>query len=239
MVVEFKRVTSPTSKTAYQQLVAYLEVVGVGMEWPKADVVYTPASEIETEWIAEFSGAYLRNCATGWYLYDMQSQELWDTLLGKQYAFQVATTDEIIDLGYVNRLSRFAIAQALVCWRGARFDPEAELELEVAKRFKDVPEVQSIYTDIYVNRRRFLILTSNEKYDDALMDQLLSIEHDLRLSRAEAVASFVYIPKRLESADEIVSRDSKLIYERGHDVMFVSSPMASGTEREASQATAW
>jgi hypothetical protein len=238
MTAEFKIIASPISKTNYQELLTCLKKVGARMEWPKADFVYTPTSEIEPEWIAGFSEAYLGNCAAGWYSYDVQSQELWHTLLGRQYAFQVATADEIIDLGYVNRLSRSAIEQALVCWHLAGFEPELELELEVVKHFKDVPEVQSVYTDIYLNRKRFLILTSNEKYDDALMDQLLSIEQDLRLSRAETAASFVYIPNRLESVDEIVSRDSKLVYERGHDVIFVGSLMASGTEREASQATA-
>ena len=101
------------------------------------------------------------------------------------------------------------------------FEPETTLELDVAKLFKEMPDVQSIYTDKNLNRKRFLIMTPNGKYDDALMDKLLSIEHELRLSHTEIAASFVYIPKLLESADEIVSRDSKLLYERGYDVIFV------------------
>ena len=63
-------------------------------------------------------------------------------------------------------------------------------------------------------------MTPNEKYDDALMDKLLSIKHELRLSHTEIAAGFVYIPKPLESAGEIVSRDSKLLCERVYGVIF-------------------
>ena len=154
MVIASKRLDSPVSETKYEQLLAYLKQLTIGTKWPKGDVIYIPTSEIETEWVAGFSESYLGNCAAGWYLYDVQSQELWDTLLGRQYALQVTIADDVIDVGYVNRLSRFAIEQALVCWHWGRFDPEADLELEVVKRFKDVAEVQEIYTDIYLNSKR-------------------------------------------------------------------------------------
>lgn len=241
MVAQFSRVGFTTTKELkpnYEQLFA--EIANVwGMEWPTPDVVYMPIWEDIVEWTPRFSRTYFVNCLVGWYWYDAQSRQLWSTLLGQQQAIQLATADEIIDLVYANRLSSSAIEQAFVCWQGAMFEPETTLELDVAKLFKEIPDVQSIYADKYLNRKRFLILTSNEKYDDALMDKLLSVEHELRLSHAEIAASFVYIPKLLESADEIVSRDSEIIYERGYDVIFVGSLMASGTEREASQATTW
>lgn len=240
MVAQFSRVGLKATKELkpnYEQLFA--DIVSVwGMEWPTPDVVYMPVWEDIVEWAARFSGTYFAKCLAGWYSYDAQSQQLWGTLLGKRQTMQVATADEIIDLGYANRLSSSAIERAFVCWRGAAFEPETALELDVAKLFKEIPDVQSIYTDEYLNRKRFLILTSNEKYDDTLMDQVLSVERELRLSHAETATSFVYIPKLLESADEIVPRDSKLIYERGYDVKSVGPLVASRTERETSQATA-
>lgn len=242
MLIEFKSVTPQAegkNKLNYQQLLAYLEHIWVGIEWPRPDVVYIPTPESKAEWIVAPSSAYVANCLVGWSLYDEHSQRLWDTLMGEQLTVQVATSDEIINLGYMDCLSRHEIEHASLCWRGTRFDPEAELELDVSKHFKEVPEVQSVYTDKYLNGKRFLILTLNETYDDALMDQLLLIERELRLSHAETVASFVYIPKLVESEDEVVPRDSKLIYERGYDVIVVGPLVASRTEREAGQAIVW
>lgn len=239
MVTQFSRVglkTTKELKPSYEQLFA--DIVSVwGMECPTPDVVYMPVGEDIVEWAARFSGTYFAKCLAGWYSYDAQSQQLWGTLLDKRQTMQVATADEIIDLGYANRLASSAIEQVFVGWRGAECEIETALELDVAKLLKEITDVQSIYTDEYLSRKRFLILTSNEKYDDTLMDQLLSVERELRISHAETATSFVYIPKLLESPDEIVPRDSKLIYERGYDVKSVGTFVASGTERETSQAT--
>ena len=240
MVTQFSRVgleTTKELKPSYEQLFASIASVW-GMECLTPDVVYMPVGEDIVEWAARFSGTHFAKCLAGWYSYDVQSQQLWGTLLDKRQTMQVTTADEIIDLGYANRLSSSAIERVFVCWRGAAFEPEIALELDVAKFFKEIPDVQSIYTDEYLNRKRFLILTSNEKYDDTLMDQLLSVERELRLSHAETATSFVYIPKLVESADEIVPGDSKLIYERGYDVKSVGPFVASGTKQETSQATA-
>jgi len=234
-IVEFK--TTKELKPSYKQLLAYIVSLW-GMELPTLDVVYVPVWEDIIEWTTRLSGSYFAKSLAAWYSYDAQSQQLWGTLLGRQQAMEVVSIDEIIDIGYANHLSSSAIERAFVGWRGAAFEPETALELDVVKLFKEITDVQSIYTDEYLNRKRFLILTSNEKYDDTLMDQLLSVERELRLSHAEIAASFVYVPKLWESADEIVPRDSKLIYERGYDVKSVGPLVASGTERETSQATA-
>jgi hypothetical protein len=229
--------TTKELKPSFEKLLA--DIVSVwGTEWSTPDVVYMPVWENIVERTARFTGTYFANCLAAWYSHDAQSQKLWSTLLGKRQTMQVATADEIIDIEYANRLSSYVIERAIVGWRGAEFEPEIALELDVVKLFKKIPDVQSIYTDEYVNRKRFLILTSNEKYDDPLMDQLLSLERELRLSHDEIAISFVYIPKLLDSGDEIIPRDSKLIYERGYDVKSAGPLVASGTERETSQATA-
>lgn len=242
MVIELRRAAAGINEETvlkYAQFRANLAFVNSELDRSILDFVHIAVSESKIEWTIDLADTDYAKCLAGWYSYDMQNEQLWNILPSTQEAIQVATTDEIINLGYVNFFSRSQIEQALICWHEAMSDPEVELELELVKRFKEVPEVQSIHADKYLDRKRFLILTSNEQYDNALMDQLLSIEQELRTSHAETVASFVYIPKLMESTDEIVSRDSKLIYERGYDVIFASPFMASGTEREASQATAW
>jgi len=240
MVTQFSRRGSDTTeklKPSYEQLLTEVKSLWE-MRSPRFDVSYITLWEDVGERAATFSGPSFTSCLAGWYSYDVQRQQLWYALLGKRRTMQPTTADEIIDLSYADNLSRSAIERALLRLHEVEFEPETALELNVAKLFKEITDVQSIYTDEYLNRKRFLILTSNEKYDDALMDRLLSVEQELHVSYTEVPASFVYIPKLLESVDEIVRRDSKLIYERGSDVRSIGSFVASGAERETSQATA-
>jgi len=240
MVTQFSRLESKTveeQRPRYEQLLTDIENLWE-VRSPTFDVSHMTLLQDLLEWGATLSGPTFAECLAGWYSYDMQRQQLWYSLLRKRQTIQLTTADEIIDISYANSLSRSAIERAFVCFREAEFEPETVLELNVAKLFKEIPDVQSIYTDEYLNRKRFLILTSNEKYDDALMDRLLSVEQDLRISHAEVPASFVYIPRLLESEDGIVRRDSRLIYERGSDVKSISSFVASGTERETSETIA-
>ena len=124
------------------------------------------------------------------------------------------------------------------CSFGAERDRGTELESRVAKKFKDVPEVEAIYVDLYLDSKRFQILTSNSRYDDELMEKLLAIEFELKIEYRDITTSFDYIPRIYKSISEIVSGRSKLIYRRGYNVVFVGSFVAGATEREVSEAIA-
>jgi hypothetical protein len=116
-------------------------------------------------------------------------------------------------------------------------DTEEELELDVIRKYMLIPQVMLIYTDEYQERKRFLIFTSNNKYDDSLMEILLSNEYEIRLAFASIPASFEYIPRLADVTNEIVPQDAKLIYKRGYDVFLTSSYMAGWSQREVSKAS--
>jgi len=156
----------------------------------------------------------------------------------KHDALTATTTDDIVDFGYVKISSKSIYESAFFCLFEAGYDRQTEFELEVVKKFKDVPEVEAIYLDLYLERKGFQILTSNDKYDDDLMDKLLAVECDIKFLHRDTLASFEYIPHIYEQTNEVIRSGSKLIYKRGYDVVLVSALMASGAEREISEAVA-
>jgi len=123
---------------------------------------------------------------------------------------------------------------ALIRW--AEFSTKAEeessefrIERKVIGIFERIEQVFSIYTDEYLRRKRFLILTTNEKYDDKLMDHLLISERDIRLQFKNTPLSFEYIPRLTESLDQVFNPDVKLIWSRSLDGISTSSFATSTT----------
>jgi hypothetical protein len=159
-----------------------------------------------------------------WHSRGYGSRGIWKALSNERSSGFI-TLDEVIDFSHADHLSRFKMWQTLPCEWMSKPDPESVLELECVQRFKKLPQVQSIYTNAYMRRKQFLILTSNEKYDDQLMDQLLSTEFDLRTAYGQIPARFVYVPRLFESLNEVVPSESKLIYERDLDVI-IHGPLA-------------
>lgn len=188
-----------------------------------------------------FSSNYICKCLSGWTLYELQGKQLWEAWLSKAYQTHdilTASTDDIVDYGYIKMCSKGIFEDVFSCSFEVEHDRATELESKVAKNFKGVPEVEAIYVDLYLDSRRFQILTSNSKYDDELMEKLLAIEYELKIAYRDITTSFEYIPRIYENINEIVSSRSKLIYRRGYNVVFVGTSMASETEREVSEAIA-
>ena len=192
------------------------------------DTVYVHP-RVHFEQSTQLTLKYLERCLAGWQIYNSQSRDYWEILMSKKLE---ASTDDLIDISHLNRMVHFKLQQLLFCEVETTLDPETELELEVAKHFKDVAEVQLICTDKYLGLKRFIIFTSNEQYNDELLDQMLTIEQNLRLSSTTIAASFVYIPKLIKSPYDVINKDSKVIYERDHNVSLASSSSASSAERE-------
>ena len=184
-----------------------------------------------------FPKGYADNCLAAWYSCITGTANVWNTLWNRAFS-QSVTVDEIIDLSHADHTSHYMVWQTFTCKPEPPPDPETVLELEVVKQFKTLTEVQSIYTDRYLDRKQFLVFTSNERYDDLLMDRLLLIERGLRLSHRKLPASYVYIPRLYQSPREIVPHESKLIYERDWNVILTRPFEASQTQREPSYSTA-
>lgn len=109
-------------------------------------------------------------------------------------------------------------------------DIEQRVERKVIDTFERIEQVFSIYTDEYLQRKRFLILTTNEKYDDDLMDRLLIAERDIRLQFKDIPISFEYIPKLVEALSQVLNPHAGLIWSRSLDGIFTSSFATSATQ---------
>jgi len=123
---------------------------------------------------------------------------------------------------------------ALIRWvdlstKGEEESSEFRIERKVIGTFEGIGQVFSIYTDEYLQRKRFLILTTNEKYDDELMDRLLVAERDVRLQFKDVPLSFEYIPRLIESLDQIFNPNVRLIWSRNLDGVSTGSFATSTT----------
>lgn len=232
---------SQTERNAHGERTTPIDYGRVAMDLASTYLRYSEAisnavcgigfSKTPTQSQTDLTVADILRCTAAWSLYDLQRSNLWDTMYWKQFLGENTTADVVIDIMYSSNLSRWDMSFALACPCGSAVDSEIQMEVDVAEEFKRVDEVVSIHSDEYMGRKRFLILLSKEKYDDALMGQLLSIEYDLRTKHSDLPASFVYLPRLFESPDEVMPQTAKLIYERDYDV-FVASPfMASWAER--------
>jgi len=179
----------------------------------------------------------MNQCLTMWNLYNNQRGHIRDVLFSRKPR-TITSVDEIIDFNHLDNSLRASMESVLACWRSSIGDPETAFELEVVKRFKDIPEVELIYVDMYLENHRFQIFTSNNKYDDELMDKLLEIEFELKSLERDLPFRFEYIPRIYGNINEITRSGSKLIYKRGFNVFFGGPSLAGTKEREFSEAVA-
>jgi len=182
--------------------------------------------------------AYLSNCWYDWQVHEGQKQELCDYVMKEKHDLVVVATDDIIDVEYANFSSKNFVERLLHCFLEPVAEKDEELELEIAKKFKELDEVELIYVDTYMESKRFKIFTSNTRYDDQLMDKLLEIEFEFKSIYRDSFPRFEYIPRIYDSVSEIVRKGSKLIYRRGYYVIFSGSSLASRKEREISETVA-
>ena len=235
------RTNSAQEQNEYFKLVIDQGMSDIAGHQYMTSIFNVDAVERERQKTHSFSSNYMSNCLSGWIIYEVQSKRIWDAWLGKTYVTNdilTASTDDIVDYGYIKMSSKSIFEDVFSCYFEEGQDRETELESEVAKKFKGVLEVEAIYVDLYLDSRRFQILTSNSKYDDELMEQLLAIEYEMKIAYRDITTSFEYIPRIYENTNEIVSSRSKLIYRRGYNVVFVGTSMAGETEREVSEAIA-
>ncbi len=123
---------------------------------------------------------------------------------------------------------------ALIRWvdlstKGEEESSEFRIERKIIGTFEGIGQVFSIYADEYLQRKRFLILTTNEKYDDELMDRLLVAEREVRLQFKDVPLSFEYIPRLIESLDQIFNPNVRLIWSRNLDGVSTGSFTTSTT----------
>lgn len=140
---------------------------------------------------------------------------------------------QVHNLVYIDDNATSKIDELLSCG----FRPRGTLddvELAAVRMFKDIPEVACVYSDDYMRRQRFLVMTTNQRYDDELMDRLIATEQRLR-ERTHVVATFDYIPRPLQHDTEIIPEGANLLYERGLDV-FIGSPFVARIEESATSA---
>jgi hypothetical protein len=85
---------------------------------------------------------------------------------------------------------------------------------EIAKKFRRVKEVKSIYVQRYGEELQIFILVSVEKYNDDLMDKLLDMEYDIRKMFPELVFEFFYPPARVSEKKDFIHPQAECIFSR-------------------------
>ena len=182
-----------------------------------------------------YYGQYdVEKCLLGLRILDIQNKEFWPriSITGK------TSLDAILNISYVTNSIKRKVWDFLGCDEFVEHPSRENIELDIANQFTSVPRVKCIYTDDYQGIKRFLIFTTNRKYDNELMEHLLSIEKDIRQSNTMPL-SFEYIPRLIDSPDDMLSKDAKLIYKRGYDVFVSGAYMAGWSQQEAGQTAAW
>ena len=83
------------------------------------------------------------------------------------------------------------------------------------EKFSKIPEVEAIYRGIANNRLSFWVFTSNDRYDDALMDILITREEEILDTYPQFVTSVSFPPSVLcEDHREVVGDTATPIFER-------------------------
>jgi hypothetical protein len=241
-----KKITNSGTRGLVNKLLPSLEQKYRIREGAQDSIFYDwyQSYDIKDQYTSRFNIEYIKNCLIGWNTVANQINNLqfFSFQRSKRWA-QTSTSDiktsidEIIGLSYANSIAKKYIWEVFNCEPELRRDTEEELELDVIRKYMLIPQVMLIYTDEYQERKRFLIFTSNNKYDDSLMEILLSNEYEIRVAFASIPASFEYIPRLADVTNEIVPQDAKLIYKRGYDVFLTSSYMAGWSQREVSKAS--
>jgi hypothetical protein len=85
---------------------------------------------------------------------------------------------------------------------------------EIAKKFRRVKEVKSIYVQRYGEELQIFVLVSVEKYNDDLMDKLLDMEYDIRKMFPELVFEFFYPPARVSEKKDFIHPQAECIFSR-------------------------
>jgi hypothetical protein len=85
---------------------------------------------------------------------------------------------------------------------------------EIAKKFRRVKEVKSIYVQKYGEELQIFVLVSVEKYDDDLMDKLLDMEYDIRKRFPELVFEFFYPPANVSEKKDFIHPQAECIFSR-------------------------
>lgn len=241
-----KKITNSETQVVINKLLPLLERQQKRQEWANDSIfnVRYESSDIEDQDTSAFNIGHIEKCLVGWNIVTNQINNLWfsssqhSNRWTKTFTHDIKTSiDEIIGLSYANSISKKYIWEILNCRPELQRDIEEELELDVIRQYLLVPQVMLIYTDEYQERKRFLIFTSNNTYDDSMMDILLSIEHSIRLAFTSIPASFEYIPHLADVTNEIVPQDAKLIYQRGYDVFLTGTYVAGWAQREVSKAS--
>ena len=148
------------------------------------------------------------------------------------------SVDLLIEIGYLGQRAREDVQSSPPCVSIAGFNDEDWLQLEVARVFKSNAQVDAVYVDEYMGLKRFLVILLNEKHDNALMDELIGLERDLRLKYLHIACSFSYIPRLFEVIDEVVPADATLLYKKGANVIIASASLAGQEERTVSHGVA-
>lgn len=195
------------------------------------------------QYISRSNIGYIKSCLIGLNTVAEQINNLQSSSfqcpkrLSRTFDIDIKTSiNKIIEFSYANSISRKYIWEIFDCKPELSPDTEEELELDVIRRYMLIPQVMLVYTDEYQEIKRFLVCTSNKKYDDSLMRILLSHEYEIRLSFTSIPFSFEYIPHLADVKSEIVPQDAKLIYQRDYDVILTGPYMASWSQRQVSKA---
>jgi len=158
----------------------------------------------------------------GRYFTNLQFKNIYD----EQKLASKTKIDEIIDISWLTHYIN-SIFPKLEYTLG--MEDIQVLELMVVKEFKEVGEVLTIYRDEYRDEIRFTISTSNETYDDELMNRLLEIEYNIRLIFHDSPIYFQYIPALYDSIEEILPGQTRLIYTRSESATISGSLTTSRT----------
>ena len=90
-----------------------------------------------------------------------------------------------------------------------------KIDALVAAHFSLIPEVKYVYRENDGDIARYFVFTSNDVYDDALMERLLNREIGIIHATPDLLADFQYIPHGLYSiAADAVSSAAEIIFER-------------------------
>lgn len=90
-----------------------------------------------------------------------------------------------------------------------------EIREDVQMAFSHIPEVSSIFAQFGDNSARFWIFTSENEYDDELMNTLITEELRIAEMFPDNLTEFEYVPLVLcGTPNQIVPRNAQLIFER-------------------------
>lgn len=91
---------------------------------------------------------------------------------------------------------------------------DIDFEILLVAEYRAIPEVESIFIDEYLDEKIINIFLSINKYDDDLMELLISRELRISNFSPDIVATYNYIPDLINNKQDIITEQTKLIYEK-------------------------